>query len=272
MIRHRSGRGSVVSGGPFMILLLAATTALSGCGGGAPGRPGAAAAGHRPSAGSSGNTGGAGPGGSAINPANFVGKIDNPYMPWIPGTRFRYEGVTDEGRETTKVEVTSQTRKILGVTAVVVHDVVYRKGKLIEDTYDWYAQDREGNVWYLGEDTKEYKDGKVVSTEGSWEAGKDGARAGIVMKAHPRVGDRYRQEYYKGHAEDMGEVLSVTERITVRSVRYDQVVKTKDTTPLEPDLVENKFYARGVGVIREVHLSGGKERSELVEVTGPGRN
>ncbi|MGP3984279.1 hypothetical protein [Streptomyces sp. KR80] len=204
------------------------------------------------------------------DPANFVQKIDNPYMPLVPGTTFRYEGVGDEGqKEEVVVQVTRQTKEILGVQNVVVRDIVREDGEVVEDTFDWYAQDRSGNVWYFGEDTKELEEGKVVSTEGSWEAGKDGAEPGIVMEARPRVGDTYRQEYSEGEAEDMGEVLSLNERVTVRYGRFENVLKTKDFTPLEPDVVENKFYARNVGFIREVQVRGGKAQLELVEVQGP---
>jgi hypothetical protein len=206
---------------------------------------------------------------TTVNPADFVAKIDNPYLPLVPGTRFRYEGTTDKGPETVVVEVTHQTQQILGVTTVVVRDTVTRRGQLVEDTVDWFGQDRKGNVWYFGEDTKKYQNGKVVSTKGSWEAGKNGAQPGIVMKAQPQVGDTYRQEYLKGEAEDMGEVLSVTERATVPFGSFDQVVMVKDFTPLEPDRVEHKYYARGVGFVLEVMVKGGKDRLELVEVTRP---
>ncbi len=202
----------------------------------------------------------------AVNPADFVTTIDNPYMPLVPGTKLRYEGTTEDGTETVAVEVTRRTKKILGVTAVVVRDTVTEDGQVVEDTFDWFAQDREGNVWYFGEDSKEIEDGKVVSTEGSWEAGKDGAEPGIVMKAKPKVGDKYRQEYYKGVAEDRGEVLSTTEKVTVPYGSYDNVLKTKDDSPLEPDVVEHKYYAKDVGLIREMQVEGGDDRLELISV------
>jgi hypothetical protein len=145
----------------------------------------------------------------------------------------------------------------------VVHDDVSADGKVIEDTYDWYAQDRWGNVWYLGEDTKEFDNGKV-STEGSWEAGVDGAQAGVVVPANPEVGLAYRQEYYAGEAEDAGEVLSLTEQANVPFGSYQDVLKTKDWTPLEPHVVENKFYAQGIGPVLALQVSGGASREVLL--------
>jgi hypothetical protein len=202
-----------------------------------------------------------------LDPAAFTTVIDNPYFPLVPGTRFRSEGTGEEGHETVVDEVLRQTRRIQGVPATVVRDTVRRDGRIVEDTSDWYAQDRAGNVWYLGEDTKEYQDGKVVSTEGSWEAGVHGAQPGIVMKAAPRVGDRYRQEYYKGHAEDMAEVVAVDEQVKVPFGTFSQVVRTREFTPLEPDVAEEKSYARGVGFVLEVTVKGGSDRLELVEVS-----
>ena len=201
--------------------------------------------------------------------ARVPGRIDNPYLPLVPGTRFRYQGTPEQGSETVLVEVTHRTKRILGVPTVVVHDTVTRRGQLVEDTLDWYAQDREGNVWYFGEDTKEYKNGKVVGTQGSWQAGKDGAEPGIVMKAHPRVGDRYRQEHYPGVAEDMAQVLSVAERVTVPFGAFRQVVLTKEFSPLEPNTVEHKYYARGVGDVLETEGRDERDRLELVDVTRP---
>ncbi len=133
-----------------------------------------------------------------IDPANFVAGVDNPYFPLVPGTKFVYEGLSDGEMEHNEVVVTHDTRDILGVTCVVVHDTVSVAGVVIEDTYDWYAQDKDGNVWYMGEDTKEYEDGEVVSTEGSWEAGVDNAKPGVIMWAAPQPGEPYYQEYYEG--------------------------------------------------------------------------
>jgi hypothetical protein len=202
-----------------------------------------------------------------IDAANFVAQIDNPYLPLIPGTRWSYEST--DGVETTEVEVLADRRQILGITATVVHDTVYEDGELIEDTFDWFAQDTEGNVWYLGEDSKEYEDGEVVSTGGSWEAGVDGAQPGIVMHASPQVGVGYRQEYYRGEAEDLAEVLRLDAEATVPFGSYQDVVVIQEWNPLDPDVVENKYYASGIGVVLEETVKGGNERVELVSFDKP---
>lgn len=229
----------------------------------------------------SGTSAGQGPGASAglpqgdepvrLDPALFTTRIDNPYWPMTPGTRWVYRETTGAGEELrVEVTVTRQTKDVAGVKARVVHDVVTRDGALVEDTYDWYAQDRAGNVWYLGEDTKDYEDGKVRTTEGSWEAGVDGAQAGVVMPARPRPGMRYRQEHYPGHAEDAGEILSLDEQAEVPFGRFRGVLKTRDYTPLQPDLVENKFYAKGIGPVLAVEVSGGSDREELLRFDAGG--
>jgi hypothetical protein len=196
-----------------------------------------------------------------LDPAEFTTDIDNPYWPMRPGSRWVYR----EGPQRVEVTVTPRTRRIAGIEARVVHDVVSENGELVEDTYDWYAQDSDGNIWYLGEDTKEYENGEVASTEGSWEAGVDGAQAGILLPAEPKVGMKYRQEYYEGKAEDAGEVLALDARVRVPFGAFEDVLQTKDTTPLEPDLVEHKFYAKGVGPVLSRTVSGGSDREELVE-------
>jgi hypothetical protein len=203
-----------------------------------------------------------------IDPAAFTSTVDNAYFPLPRGARWEYREVSKDGVETTVVEVTSRTRTIMGVPCVEVRDTVRLDGEVIEDTLDWYAQHGDGTVWYFGEDTKEYENGKVTSTEGTWEAGVDGAFPGIVMPALPRVGDRYRQEYYRGQAEDLAEVLAVAERaVQVPTGSYADVVMTSDTTPLEPDLREQKYYARGVGPVLTVNVGGGGSRDELVRFT-----
>jgi hypothetical protein len=200
-----------------------------------------------------------------LDPADFVASIDNPYWPMAPGSKWVYRETDAEGNEQqVEVTVTAETKKILGIDATVVHDVVSEDGQLIEDTYDWYGQDTAGNIWYLGEDTKEYEDGKVVSTEGSWEAGVDGAQAGILVPGNPEVGMAYRQEYYAGEAEDNGEILSLDERVEVPFGSFDHVLMTKDTTPLEPKVLEHKFYARGVGPVLAVSISGGGGLEQLI--------
>jgi hypothetical protein len=207
-----------------------------------------------------------GPYDPVIDPENFVDGVDNPYFPLTPGTTFVYEGDTEEGTEHIEVEVTDDTKEILGVECVVVRDTVWVDGELVEDTFDWYAQDTDGNVWYMGEDTKEYKDGEVVSTEGAWEAGVDGAKPGIIMWADPQIGTSYRQEYYAGEAEDMAEVISLTESASVTYGSFDDLLVTKEWTPLEPGIAENKYYAAGVGLVLEEVVEGGSERVELIDI------
>jgi hypothetical protein len=182
-----------------------------------------------------------------------------------PGSRWIYRETDGQGAtQRVEVTVTGQTKTISGIQARVVHDVVTEDGQLVEDTYDWYAQDATGNIWYLGEDTKEYEHGKVTSTEGSWQAGVDGAQPGILLLADPKRAMEYRQEYYKGQAEDAARVLSLDMRVKVPAGFYDPVLVTRDYTPLEPDLVEHKFYAPGVGPVLAITIKGGSGRMELL--------
>jgi hypothetical protein len=205
-----------------------------------------------------------------IDPADFVPTIDNPYLPFPVGARWRYEGEEDGEAQTIEVVVTPRRRRVMGVDTVVVRDTVRdADGELVEDTFDWFAQDRDGNVWYFGEETRDYEHGEVVSTEGAWEAGVAGALPGIVMPADPRVGDAYRQEYLAGEAEDMGEVIRTGETVEGPAGRYDDVVVTEDWTPLEPGTVEEKSYARDVGLVREVKVRGGDGEFVLVEAETP---
>jgi hypothetical protein len=205
-----------------------------------------------------------------IRPANFVGTIDNPYYPLVPGARWVYESQTPDGFERTVVEVTDEQKTVLGVATTVVHDTVSLDGTVIEDTFDWYAQDKAGNVWYFGEDTHEYENGVPVNSKGAWEAGVDDAKPGIIMQAHPRVGDVYRQEFSKGVAEDKAKVLSVTASAHVPFGSYDgDVLKTRDWNPLEPGKDEHKLYAPGVGNVLERSVKHPGERVELVEYTAP---
>lgn len=199
------------------------------------------------------------------DPADFVEGVDNPLLPLAPGTRWRYE-VREGGElvETIEVTVEAGTRTVAGVEATVVHDVVHdADGTLLEDTYDWFAQDTDGNVWYLGEDTTAYEDG-VATDEGSWEAGVDGAMAGLVMPARPRVGDGFQQEYLEGEAEDRGRIVDTAATRTTAYGAWDDLLETEDTTPLEPGLVEHKFYARGIGLVLEENRTD-DEVVELVE-------
>lgn len=199
-----------------------------------------------------------------IDATDFVDKIDSRYYPLTPGTIYVYESDTGNGKERNEVAVTGDKKKVLGIDCTVVHDRVWLDGNLVEETYDWYAQDKEGNVWYMGEDSKTYENGKVVSTEGSWEAGMDGAQPGYIMKAVPKVGDSWRQEYLKGEAEDMGEVIALGETISVPAGSYQGCVRTRDWTPLEPAIEENKVYCPGTGVVFEEMTKGGNDKTELV--------
>jgi hypothetical protein len=199
----------------------------------------------------------------AFDPANFNDPQPNQWFPLEPGTRTVFEG----GDERVEVTVTDQTREIAGVTATVVTDQVFVDGELAEDTTDWYATDNAGNVWYLGEQTAEYENGKVTTTAGSWEAGVDGAQPGIAMLADPQVGDVYRQEYDAGNAEDVGQVFALDESVSVPAGSYEDVVVTEDWTPLEPDVRERKWYAPGVGVVYEETIAGGSGTLSLVEIT-----
>jgi hypothetical protein len=185
-----------------------------------------------------------------------------------PGTRWVYRETAPDGtRQRVIVTVTRKTKRIAnGITARVVRDVVTERGVPVEVTSDWYAQDKAGNVWYLGEHTTEYEHGKPKTTEGSFEAGVDGAQPGVVMPARPRTGLRYRQEYYKGHAEDRARIFSRREQVEVPfgHFRRGRVVMTKDVNPLDPKMLEYKFYARGVGPVLAVGVSGTSDREELV--------
>ena len=199
-----------------------------------------------------------------VRAENFVDAIDNPYMPLRRGATWRYEGTSDGETERTVVEVTDDKKEVMGITATVVRDRVYVDGELVEDTLDWFAQDTDGNVWYFGEESKDIERGKVVSTKGSWEAGVDGAQPGIVMLGSPRVGDAYRQEFYEGEAEDAARVIALDESVKVEAGSYDDVLVTEDWNPLEPEVLERKYYARGIGVVQERHMKGGDEHLELI--------
>ena len=204
-----------------------------------------------------------------IDPANFVRRIDNPLFPLKPGTVFKLRGFSEDEVEHERITVTHRTKRILGVDTRVVKDVVRVDGALAELTFDWYAQDRAGNVWYFGENTAEYENGEVVSREGSWKAGVDGARAGIIMNATPRVTDSYRQEFAPGEAEDMYWVVNRGEKRTVPFGTFDQVVRTLEWTRLEPNIVVQKHYAPGIGLIAERALSGPREVVQLIDVDRP---
>jgi hypothetical protein len=201
-------------------------------------------------------------------PSGWVAEVTNPYFPLRPATTFHYTGETDGIPSTDDMEVTRQTKVILGVRCTVVHDRVYTNGLLSEDTLDWYAQDTSGNVWYFGEDTKELdSNGNVTSTEGSWLAGVNGAHQGIIMEAHPRVGDHYQQEFAAGVAEDMAQVLGLHKSACVMYGCFDDLLLTKEWSPLEKGVTEHKYYARDVGFVLVDVVKGGDEHSELVRIT-----
>ncbi|MGH2985931.1 MAG: hypothetical protein ACRDLO_04495 [Solirubrobacterales bacterium] len=201
-----------------------------------------------------------------LDPADFSLEIDNPYWPMKPGSRWVYRETDTEGTvQRVVVTVTDRTKTIAnGVEARVVHDVVTEKGVPVEVTDDWYAQDADGNIWYLGEATTGYENGKPTTTAGSFEAGADGAQPGIILPADPQPGMTYRQEYYEGEAEDEGEIVSVDEQAEVPSGHFKDALMTKDTNSLEPKVLEFKFYAREVGPVLAVSVSGGSDREELV--------
>jgi hypothetical protein len=209
---------------------------------------------------------GAGPGWPrTLQPSDFVARVDNPFFPLKPGSRWHYRGVDTDGRFTDNMHVLHRTKTILGVRTTVVHDVVRRHGKPREVTNDWYAQDQHGNVWYFGENTKELdRHGNITSREGSFKAGRDGARPGVLFAGHPKVGTTARQEFYKGHAEDHFKVLDRNARVSVPFVSSKHAVKTKEWTPLEPGIREHKYYVRGVGDVKEVTVKGPKEVLRLV--------
>jgi hypothetical protein len=201
-----------------------------------------------------------------LDPADFTTKITNPYWPMKPGSRWVYREIDSEGtRQRVVVTVTERTKLIAnGVTARVVHDAVTEGGKPVEVTDDWYAQDKAGNIWYLGEATTEYENGKPTSTAGSFEAGVDGAQAGVIMPARPRPGLSYREEYRKGEAEDRARIVSLREKAEVPSGYYPRALMTRNVNPLSPKTLEFKFYARGVGPVLALSVSGGSDREELL--------
>jgi hypothetical protein len=202
--------------------------------------------------------------------AGFVNEIDNRYLPLKPGTTYVYLGSEDGEEQRNVVEVTRDTKVILGVRTTVVRDTVTtRRGELVERTLDWYAQDKAGNVWYLGEDSKDYENGQVVSTEGSWQAGVKGAKAGIIMQAHPRPGDTYRQECAPTVALDTAQVLRLGASVTVpfEPASSDNALVTKEWNPLSPGEIEQKYYTPCIGFVRVVRTKGGQGESELVNIS-----
>jgi hypothetical protein len=198
-------------------------------------------------------------------PRRYTTDIDNPYWPMKPGGRWVYRESEGSSVKKVVVTVTGETKRLAnGVTARVVRDEVTENAKPVELTDDFYAQDQDGNVWYMGEETAEYEDGKVTTRAGSFEAGRDGAKPGIIMPAHPRPGMDYRQEYLKGEAEDKARVLSVDDQAEVPAGHFRHALLTRDVNPLEPKVLEYKLYARGVGPVLVLSASGGSGREELI--------
>ena len=253
-----------------MLALLVTAMALAGCGRAGSDdvmrsvRPTATAPNAR--LGNGNHNGGGPPASLPFDQAQFASSVDNPYFPLVPGTVLSYF----DGIEAEQVVVERGTKKILGVATTIVHDQVFVDGLLTEDTFDWYAQDLEGNVWYFGEDTKELDHGVVVSTEGSWEAGVNGATAGIIMLADPQVGNRYYQEFAPKVAVDLAKVISLDGSACVPygtpDFCSDQLLVTRETSQLDPAVVENKYYASGIGFIRAEIVKGGDEFTELVQI------
>jgi hypothetical protein len=209
---------------------------------------------------------GAGPGWPAtLSPSDFVVRVDNPWFPLQPGSEYHYTGLKGHTKTVDVVKVTNRTKLILGVTTTVVHDVVEVNGRPEEETNDFYAQDRHGNVWYFGEVTKTLDShGNTVSTEGSFQAGVNGDRAGVLIPGHPTVGQVARQEFSKGQAEDHFKVLDLHARVSVSFVSSDHALRTKEWTPLEPKVLDNKYYVRGIGTVREIAVKGPVELLRLV--------
>ena len=205
--------------------------------------------------------------GASIDPASFVAAVDNPWFPLKPGTVWTYRGVKDGEKGIDTVTATPDTKVIAGVTCVVVHDELVQGGKVKERTDDYYAQDVTGNVWYFSEATAELDDnGKVATTEGSWQTGVDGAMPGIIMPADPQVGVGGPQEIYPGQAEDHYVVLLTSAKVKVPAGSYTGAMITAEWTPLEPDVLSEKAYVNGIGEVSESDVKGGDERFELVSV------
>lgn len=201
---------------------------------------------------------------------SFDAHVDNPWFPLEPGTTFVYRGSKDGKPARDVFAVTHHTKLIDGARCVVVHDRVYLRGRLRERTTDYYSQDRHGTVWYFGEQTAELDArGRVTSTEGTWRAGVDGARPGIYMPARPRLGERHRQELFRGHAEDRFQVVDLNADITVPYGTFAHALRTKEWTPLEPGVLDAKYYVRGIGQVAERTVRGGSERAVLVDVVMP---
>ena len=199
-------------------------------------------------------------------PTEWAEAIDNPWLPLAEGASWTYEKKAEDAIEDVVVTVTDETKTVNGVETVVVNERVTEDGELIDDTNTWYAQDADGNVWILGETTETHEEGEV-ETEG-WEAGVDGAEAGIAMLAEPKAGDVYRQMYVEGEAEDSAKVVSVDESVKGPAGSWTGVLQTEDSTPLEPE-IEHKYYAKGVGPVQQETVEGEKEKVVLTKYDQP---
>jgi hypothetical protein len=203
-----------------------------------------------------------------IDPNRFGPNVDNPWYPLEPGTTYRYAGVDEGDPVRDVVVVTHRTRVIDGVRTRVVFDRLLQSGNVVERTDDYFAQDSCGNVWYFGEDTAELDEsGHVTSTEGTWHAGVDGAEPGVFMAARPHLGRQFRQEWYAGHAEDTFVVVDLATTVKVTAGTFTNALRTQETTALEPGVIDNKWYVKGIGDVEELTVKGPQERLALVEVT-----
>jgi hypothetical protein len=204
-----------------------------------------------------------------LDPANFVTVIDNPYFPLPVGRTLVYQGTKDGQTQIDTVTVTNQTKVILGITTTVVSDVATHDGTLLEKTFDYYAQDKQGTVWYLGEDTTAYLANGKTDTSGSFQAGVRGAQPGIIMEANPQIPDAYRQEFLVGEAEDTAWVVERGGTVTVPYGKLRNTLVTLEATRIEPGAYDQKIYAPGIGIVLEQALTGSPETAVLVSVTGP---
>lgn len=196
-----------------------------------------------------------------VSASTLTDTLDHPLFPAPPGAAWTYRAATDEGEERIEVRVEVDTHAVWGTDARVVRDTAFLDDEMVEDTRDWFARDADGNVWYLGEDTATYEAGELVDTAGAWEAGVDGALPGVVMLAEPAVGDVYRQEYLRGEAEDIGEIVSLAESVSVPAGSWSNCLQTRDRSAIDPDADEYKYYCPGVGLVLE------EEEGTRVELT-----
>ena len=203
-----------------------------------------------------------------LNPADFVRVIDNPYFPLPVGRTLIYRGIKDGRSQIDRVHVTSKTKKIEGITATTITDVSTHRGKLLEKTTDWYAQDKHGTVWYLGENTAAFLPGGKIDRSGSWQAGVKDAEPGIIMKAHPAVPQAYRQEFMKGNAEDTAWIVMRGGKLAVPAGTFRHVLTSLEFTRLEPNVIDQKVYAPGIGIVSEQAVHGPAEVAKLVKVIG----